>query len=147
MTGVEYKAKGGARIQLVDARGSTYSVAESAVHINLGSYKGKLVETADILKEYAAIMETEPTELGVDPGMFGHFRAGSRDDTPVTREHPPGGEGGAVQASRGRRGPNATPEVEEPLAVWLAGRRAPHAMSPSPSVVALPPSVVAGPPS
>ena len=67
MTGVEYKAKGGARIQLVDARGSTYSVAESAVHINLGSYKGKLVETADILKEYAAIMETEPTELGVDP--------------------------------------------------------------------------------
>lgn len=67
VTGVEYKAKGGARIQLVDARGSTYSVAESAVHINLGSYKGKLVETADILKEYAAIMETEPTELGVDP--------------------------------------------------------------------------------
>ena len=67
MTGVEYKAKGGARIQLVDARGSTYSVGQSAVHINLGSYKGKLVETADILKEYAAIMETEPTELGVDP--------------------------------------------------------------------------------
>ncbi len=67
MTGVEYKAKGGARIQLVDARGSTYSVGQNAVHINLGSYKGKLVETADILKEYAAIMETEPTELGVDP--------------------------------------------------------------------------------
>ena len=67
VTGVEYKAKGGARIQLVDASGSTYSVAENAVHINLGSYKGKFVEVADILKEYAAIMETEPTELGVDP--------------------------------------------------------------------------------
>jgi hypothetical protein len=66
--GVEYKAKGGARIQLVDASGSTHSIAEKHVHINLGSYKGKLEEVADILKEYTAIMATEPTDLGVDPG-------------------------------------------------------------------------------
>ena len=66
--GVEYKAKGGARIQLVDASGSTYSIAEKHVHINLGSYKGKAEEVADILKEYTAIMATEPTDLGVEPG-------------------------------------------------------------------------------
>jgi len=66
--GVEYKAKGGARIQLVDASGATHSIAEKHVHINLGSYKGKLEEVADILKEFTAIMATEPTDLGVDPG-------------------------------------------------------------------------------
>jgi hypothetical protein len=66
--GVEYKAKGGARIQLVDASGAMHSVAEKAVHINLGAYKGKLEEPSEILKEYAVIMATEPVDLGVDPG-------------------------------------------------------------------------------
>merc|ERR1712166_547101 len=42
VSGVEYKAKGGARIQLVDTSGSTHSIAEKHVHINLGSYKGNL---------------------------------------------------------------------------------------------------------
>ena len=64
--GVEYKAKGGARYQIVDASGSMHAVAEKAVHINLGSYKGKLKEPSDILKEYQGIMATRPTELGVE---------------------------------------------------------------------------------
>ena len=68
MRGVEYKAKGGARIQLVDASGAMHSVAEKAVHINLGAYKGKLEQPSEILKEYAVIMATEPVDLGVDPG-------------------------------------------------------------------------------
>ena len=65
--GVEYKAKGGARIQLVDATGVMHSIAEKHVHINLGAYKGKLEEASDILEDFTTIMATQPTELGVDP--------------------------------------------------------------------------------
>ena len=67
MRGVEYKAKGGARIQLEDASGATHLIAEKHVHINLGAYKGKLEEVSDILKDFTAIMATEPTNLGVNP--------------------------------------------------------------------------------
>merc|ERR1719473_2156270 len=41
--GAEYKAKGGARIMLIDSSGGKHAVKEQAMHINLGSYKGKLV--------------------------------------------------------------------------------------------------------
>jgi hypothetical protein len=64
--GAEYKAKGGARIMITDASGGTHTVKESAIHINLGVYKGKLVEPSDILEEYSAVMTKEPTALGVD---------------------------------------------------------------------------------
>lgn len=65
--GVEWKAKGGARIMLVDQSGTKHAVKENAIHINLGSYKGKLVEPAAILKDYADVMDLESTQLGVDP--------------------------------------------------------------------------------
>jgi hypothetical protein len=64
--GAEYKAKGGARIQILDASGSMHQVKEAQLHINLGSYKGKLVEPADILKEYETVLQTEPMNLGVE---------------------------------------------------------------------------------
>ena len=63
--GAEYKAKGGARIQIIDAAGSVHQVKESSIHINLGAYKGKLVEPADILKEFEEVLHMEPLELGV----------------------------------------------------------------------------------
>merc|ERR550514_1339595 len=36
--GAEYKAKGGARILILDADGTTHQVKEAAVHINMGVY-------------------------------------------------------------------------------------------------------------
>jgi hypothetical protein len=63
--GAEYKAKGGARIMVVDAAGATHTLKESAIHINIGAYKGKLIEPSAILAEYHAVMELEPTDLGV----------------------------------------------------------------------------------
>jgi len=68
--GVEYKAKGGARIQIMDASSAMHTVPEKDIHINLGSYKGKLVEPAEILAEYAAVMELEPSALGVEPELL-----------------------------------------------------------------------------
>lgn len=68
--GVEYKAKGGARVQIVDAAGGMHAVAENALHINLGVYKGKLKEVSHILKDYADIMETDSTDLGVEPEVL-----------------------------------------------------------------------------
>jgi hypothetical protein len=68
--GVEYKAKGGARIQIMDANGAMHTVPEKDIHVNLGSYKGKLQETGDILKEYHQVMELEATQLGVDPELL-----------------------------------------------------------------------------
>jgi hypothetical protein len=64
--GAEYKAKGGARIMIIDASGSKHTIKENSIHINLGVYKGKLVEPSDILKEYNAVMQTEASKLGVD---------------------------------------------------------------------------------
>ena len=52
---------------IIDANGGNHAVKESAIHINLGSYKGKLVEPSDILAEYQDVMKLEATELGVDP--------------------------------------------------------------------------------
>lgn len=68
--GVSYKAKGGARISVIDASGTKHSVAEKAIHINLGVYLGKLVEPSAILADYMAIMETEASQLGVEPEML-----------------------------------------------------------------------------
>jgi len=68
--GAEYKAKGGARIMIVDADGAKHSVKESSIHINLGSYKGKLVEPSAILAEYLSAQSLEPTQLGVDPELL-----------------------------------------------------------------------------
>ena len=68
--GVEYKAKGGARIQIMDASGSVHTVREQDIHINLGSYKGKLQEPSEILAEYEAVMQTEPLKLGVEPELL-----------------------------------------------------------------------------
>lgn len=65
--GVEYKAKGGARVQVVDSNGAMHAVPEKAIHVNLGLYKGKLVEPSDILADFQAVMVLEPTALGVDP--------------------------------------------------------------------------------
>lgn len=65
--GAEYKAKGGARIMIVDANGDKHAVKESAIHINLGSYKGKQVEPHLILADFSSILEMEATDFGVDP--------------------------------------------------------------------------------
>lgn len=65
--GVEYKAKGGARLQVIDASGAMHAVAEKAIHVNLGGYKGKLVEPSAILADFEAVMALEQTALGVDP--------------------------------------------------------------------------------
>jgi hypothetical protein len=65
--GIEFKAKGGARLQIVDANGNAHAVAEKAIHVNLGAYKGKLKEPAAILADYEGIMSLAPVELGVDP--------------------------------------------------------------------------------
>ena len=66
--GVEFKAKGGARIMLTDADGNQHAVAEKALHITL-PYKGKATEPAEILKEYTAAMEAEPSEY-VEPELL-----------------------------------------------------------------------------
>jgi hypothetical protein len=66
VTGAEYKAKGGARIQIVDSTGSVHSVKENTIHVDLGAYKGKLVEPAAILKEYETVMQLDASELGVE---------------------------------------------------------------------------------
>jgi len=68
--GVEYKAKGGARIQIMDVGGSMHTVPEKDIHINLGVYKGKLVEPAEILDDYTKVMEMETGALGVDPELL-----------------------------------------------------------------------------
>merc|ERR1719506_2843313 len=68
--GAEYKAKGGARIMLIDAAGDKHAVKESAIHINLGTYKGKLVLPSEILAEYEQVMALEPTQLGVEPDLL-----------------------------------------------------------------------------
>ena len=65
--GAEYKAKGGARIVVVDAQGAKHAIKESAIHINLGSYKGKQVEPSLILADYESILEMEPADFGIDP--------------------------------------------------------------------------------
>jgi len=65
--GVEYKAKGGARLQVMDASGAMHAVAEKSIHVNLGVHKGKLVEPSAILADFQAVMALEPTALGVDP--------------------------------------------------------------------------------
>ena len=65
--GAEYKAKGGARILIVDAQGGKHAVKENAVHINLGSYKGKQVEPALILADWQAVLDTDPMDMGIDP--------------------------------------------------------------------------------
>ena len=67
---VEYKAKGGARIQIMDVGGSMHTVPEKDIHINLGVYKGKLVEPAEILDDYTKVMEMETGALGVDPELL-----------------------------------------------------------------------------
>ena len=54
----------------MDASSAMHTVPEKDIHINLGSYKGKLVEPAEILAEYAAVMELEPSALGVEPELL-----------------------------------------------------------------------------
>jgi len=66
VTGAEYKAKGGARVQIVDSAGVVHTVKDNSIHIDLGAYKGKLVEPAAILDEYERIMQLDATELGVE---------------------------------------------------------------------------------
>ena len=70
MRGVEYKSKGGARIQLEDSSGLMHTIPEKDVHVNLGVYKGKLQLAAEILGEYEAVMKLEATELGVEPELL-----------------------------------------------------------------------------
>merc|ERR1711934_161904 len=53
-----------------DTAGEKHAVKESAIHINLGSYKGKLIEPSAILAEYSRVMELEPTQLGVEPDVL-----------------------------------------------------------------------------
>merc|ERR1711934_1136691 len=68
--GAEYKAKGGARILIVDSTGGKHAVKESNIHINLGTYKGKLVEPAQILKDYDEVMRLEGHQLGGEPELL-----------------------------------------------------------------------------
>jgi hypothetical protein len=70
VSGLEYKAKGGARLQIVDGKGQTHLVAEKAVHVSLGAYKGKLDDPAAILAEYEQILQLKPTALGVEPELL-----------------------------------------------------------------------------
>jgi hypothetical protein len=62
----DHKSKGGMRLTLEDAKGSTHSVRDKAIHIVLPPYKGKEVDAAVQLKDYLAVQAAEPTELGVD---------------------------------------------------------------------------------
>jgi hypothetical protein len=68
--GCEFKAKGGARVNIIDADGGKHSVGEKALHIILPPTKKKETEPAEILKEYATVMEQGATELGVDPELL-----------------------------------------------------------------------------
>ena len=69
MQACELKAKGGARIVLADAQGSSHTVAEKALHIVLPPPKTKATEPAEILAEYEAEMAKDPTEF-VDPELL-----------------------------------------------------------------------------
>jgi hypothetical protein len=66
----ELKAKGGSRVILTDAAGVKHAVAEKALHIVLPPSRGKATEPADILKDYADVLEHDPTELGIDPELL-----------------------------------------------------------------------------
>lgn len=57
------------RVTLVDASGTRHAVESRFIHISLGTYKGKLKEPSDILKEYTAIAEASPAEL-VQPELL-----------------------------------------------------------------------------
>jgi len=63
----EARAKGGAKVAIIDADGQKHSVDNKAIHISLGVYKGKLKEPSDILKEFISISTADPTKLGVEP--------------------------------------------------------------------------------
>jgi hypothetical protein len=62
----DHKSKGGMRLTLEDAQGTTHSVRDKAIHIVLPPFKGKEMDPAVQLKDYLAVQATEPTELGVD---------------------------------------------------------------------------------
>jgi hypothetical protein len=68
--GIEHKAKGGARLKVVDASGTVHMVPEKSIHVNLGCYKGKLVEPEAILADYQSVLELEPTKIGVEPDVL-----------------------------------------------------------------------------
>jgi hypothetical protein len=70
VTGVEAKAKGGARVLLVDADDNKHSVTEKSIHIILPPFKGKSTEPSEILADYSQVLELESTELGVDPELL-----------------------------------------------------------------------------
>jgi len=55
---------------IVDAAGGKHAVKESSIHINLGAYKGKLVEPHAILADYSSVMDLEPTQLGIEPEVL-----------------------------------------------------------------------------
>ena len=57
------------RVTLVDASGTRHAVESRFIHISLGTYKGKLKEPSDILKEYTAIAAANPAEL-VQPELL-----------------------------------------------------------------------------
>ena len=57
------------RVTLVDASGTRHAVESRFIHISLGTYKGKLKEPSDILKEYTAIAAASPAEL-VQPELL-----------------------------------------------------------------------------
>ena len=57
------------KVTLVDASGTRHAVESKFIHISLGTYKGKLKEPSDILKEYTAIAAASPAEL-VQPELL-----------------------------------------------------------------------------
>jgi hypothetical protein len=66
----EHKAKGGMRLTLLDAFGSTHTIMSKAIHIVLPPYKGKETDAATQLKDYLDVADNDATDLGVDAEML-----------------------------------------------------------------------------
>lgn len=70
VTGCEAKAKGGARVLLVDMDGGKHTVGEKAIHVVLPPFKGKSTEPAEILQDYAQVLDLESTKIGIDAELL-----------------------------------------------------------------------------
>jgi len=66
----EHKAKGGIRVMIMDAAGKMHSVTQKALHIVLPPAKSKKAEPAEVLKDYAAVMEETSAEELVEPELL-----------------------------------------------------------------------------
>ena len=77
MEGAEYKAKGGARIMIIDAQGAKHAIKENAIHINQMEPTDLRIDPADLEMAWELCAETEKSTFSpksivslIDDSMF-----------------------------------------------------------------------------